>query len=193
MKVTCISDTHAQHEELDLDGGDLLIHTGDLTEYGTPAETEHFLTWFESQPFEYKVFIAGNHDFEFEHIDSYKVPAGVYYLQNSGVTLAGLNFWGSPYTLSSFGMAFELSPAQIATVWNQIPSGLDFLMTHLPPYGILDRQGNEYWGCPTLLETVLERKPKYHIFGHAHQGYGCLEKHGIQFLNVARGAVSFEI
>lgn len=193
MKITCISDTHGDHEALNLARGDLLIHAGDLTENGTTAEIADFLSWFEGQPFEYKVFIAGNHDFEFQYVANYKVPAGVYYLQNSGITLAGLKLWGSPHTLTSFGTAFELSSEQIAAVWNQIPSGLDFLMTHLPPHGILDRQGDVHWGCPLLLKTVLERKPKYHIFGHAHQGYGYLEQHGIHFLNVARGVLSFEI
>ena len=42
MKITCISDTHGHHLKLTkfLTGGDLLIHSGDVTEFGTKSELE---------------------------------------------------------------------------------------------------------------------------------------------------------
>lgn len=33
MNLTCISDTHTKHADLDLPGGDVLIHAGDFTNF----------------------------------------------------------------------------------------------------------------------------------------------------------------
>jgi hypothetical protein len=56
--------------------------------------------------------------------------------------------------------------------WNQIPDDTDILVTHGPPvgYGDLCYSGVRA-GCVELLTTVQQRvKPKYHIFGHIHEG-----------------------
>ena len=65
-KVSVIGDTHGCHRQLKLQPGNILIHTGDVTAYGLETEVLDFIDWFEKQPFEHKVFIAGNHDFFFE-------------------------------------------------------------------------------------------------------------------------------
>jgi predicted phosphodiesterase len=40
MKITFISDTHSKHHQItkDLDGGDLLIHAGDISTMGYKHE-----------------------------------------------------------------------------------------------------------------------------------------------------------
>lgn len=76
MKVVLISDTHNQHERLNLPPGDIIIHAGDITGSGTPRETLNFFQWFSSLPYTNKVFIAGNHDFAFEN-KSVSIPEGV--------------------------------------------------------------------------------------------------------------------
>ena len=67
MKIVMISDTHEKHNDIKLPAGDLLIHSGDLTRRGNNSSIINFLDWFSSQDFKYKVFIAGNHDWDFEH------------------------------------------------------------------------------------------------------------------------------
>ena len=62
MNLTIIADTHGLHDEIKLKPGTMLIHAGDITEYGTEDEVVDFLKWFSKQPFQYKIFIAGNHD-----------------------------------------------------------------------------------------------------------------------------------
>ncbi len=66
MKVTLISDTHTKHRncELDLPGGDLLIHAGDFMNSGYEVrEAEEFFKWFDQiKTYDTKVLIAGNHD-----------------------------------------------------------------------------------------------------------------------------------
>ena len=35
IRVCCISDTHSMHSQLDLEAGDILIHSGDFTGQGS--------------------------------------------------------------------------------------------------------------------------------------------------------------
>ena len=69
MKITHISDTHNKHNQLNgkLPGGDLLIHSGDITSLGRKDEVERFVKWFNGiDNYTNKVFIAGNHDMTFD-------------------------------------------------------------------------------------------------------------------------------
>ncbi|KKM07384.1 hypothetical protein LCGC14_1734470 [marine sediment metagenome] len=73
--------------------------------------------------------------------------------------------------------------------WAMIPDDTDILVTHGPPHGILDipKPPAEVrkCGCKKLLSAVLRVKPKVHIFGHIHGGYGRVEQDGIQFINAS--------
>lgn len=54
-------------------------------------------------------------------------------------------------------------------LWSMIPENTDILVTHGPPYGILDTNiQNQHTGCPHLLQRVLAIKPRLHVFGHIH-------------------------
>jgi Icc-related predicted phosphoesterase len=69
MKITHISDTHNKHNQLNglLSGGDLLIHSGDISSLGRQSEVERFVKWFNDiDNYTNKVFIAGNHDMTFD-------------------------------------------------------------------------------------------------------------------------------
>jgi Icc-related predicted phosphoesterase len=50
-----------------LPGGDLLIHSGDISSLGRKSEVERFVKWFNDiDNYTNKVFIAGNHDMTFD-------------------------------------------------------------------------------------------------------------------------------
>ena len=69
MRITHISDTHNKHNQLNglLPGGDLLIHSGDISSLGRQSEVERFVKWFNDiDNYTTKVFIAGNHDMTFD-------------------------------------------------------------------------------------------------------------------------------
>lgn len=58
---------------------------------------------------------------------------------------------------------------------NPIPDfpGVDVLMTHGPPMGILDKTSrNEPVGCEHLLRAARRCKPRLHCFGHIHEAWG---------------------
>jgi len=58
--------------------------------------------------------------------------------------------------------------------WDLIPDDTDVLVTHGPPLGFGDSlQHGGRSGCVQLLHVVQERvRPKYHVFGHIHEGEG---------------------
>ena len=189
MLLTLLSDTHGLHRELSaaVGSGDLIIHAGDITEYGTTEELEDFTDWFSGLPFKTKVFIAGNHDLVLEEGTCLahwraKLPPGIHYLENELLTLDGLKIWGSPCSPYFMGMAFNKRRGEaIRQVWQQIPQDTDILVTHTPPFGVLDGG----LGCEELSDRLLRVKPKMHVFGHIHRGYGWQESGKTKFINAA--------
>ena len=191
MKIVVISDTHGQHRKLKLPKGDMIIHSGDVSKRGHPIEIDDFLEWFSNLNFRHKVFIAGNHDFFLEgaHPDiiGRMIPKNVVYLNDSGIEIDGLKIWGSPITPYFHDWAFNRNRGEeIKLHWDLIPDDTEILITHGPPFGILDENvDGKRLGCEELLSRVLQVQPKYHIFGHIHEGYGMLVKKEVEFVNAS--------
>lgn len=189
MKFVVISDTHCRHHNLNLPKGDVLLHAGDISYKGKRTEAVDFIAWMDKQPFQYKIFIAGNHDFYFEQENMVAIqqflPPNVIYLCDSGVEVGGIKIWGSPYTPWFFNWAFNTPRgASINKHWKLIPQDTDVLITHGPPLGILDTVINgRHVGCKDLLKKVQEIKPKFHVFGHVHEAYGKIKRGETQFYN----------
>ncbi len=199
MKIVTISDTHGNHAALTLPEGDVLIHAGDISRRGRREEVEDFLQWFSQLDFQHKIFIAGNHDFFFEKRSAKEInsiiPDNVIYLNDSGIEINGINFWGSPITPWFFAWAFNRRRGKkIQAHWNKIPNRTNVLITHGPPEGVLDRTkfGNKA-GCKDLLLKVQEIKPQYHIFGHIHEGYGQKTIGETTFINASVMDVSYNM
>jgi Icc-related predicted phosphoesterase len=193
MKVIAISDTHGQHiaKSLVLDDADMIIHAGDISLNKKERSVIDFLNWYSSLDYKYKIFIAGNHDFFFEKEKDEKIknliPQNIIYLNDSGVNIEGINIWGSPIQPLFYNWAFNRRRgAEISKHWELIPENTDILITHGPPFSILDKTtGNDYVGCKDLLVKLNKIKPKFHIFGHIHEGYGQIEKEGTIFINAS--------
>jgi Icc-related predicted phosphoesterase len=191
LKFVTISDTHGQHSRLTLPEGDVLIHAGDVSRMGKEGQVLDFIQWFGQQPFEHKIFIAGNHDFYFEKMPDDVIgkiiPKNVVYLNDSSVTINGIKIWGSPISPWFYDWAFNrYRGADIRRHWDLIEPDTDILVTHGPVYNILDRTTRgEHVGCEDLLHTVNTIKPKVHICGHIHEAYGRREVGGTTFINAS--------
>lgn len=191
MRFVAISDTHSKHLSVKLPRGDVLLHAGDVSYKGKREDIIGFLEWFSKQKFQYKIFIAGNHDFFFEKANEVEIqnaiPANVIYLYDSGIEINGIKIWGSPVTPKFFNWAFNRKRGEeIRKHWELIPSNTDILMTHGPAYGFLDMTGDEkHTGCQDLLRRLLVIKPKFHVFGHIHESYGNIKRSGIQLINAS--------
>ncbi|MCB0331251.1 MAG: metallophosphatase domain-containing protein [Bdellovibrionales bacterium] len=197
MRLVCVSDTHssADLDQLAVPDGDLLIHTGDLTGYGSLAQLEEFNDWVGKQPHRYKIVIAGNHDDELQadFAKAARILSNCHYLQDSDVVIEGIKFYGMPW--HNDGWAFSLeSAADIQQKLQAIPLDTDVLLTHAPPKGVLDRTGKgSNAGLDGLLDRVLLIDPTLHIFGHIHEGYGQFTKAGTLFVNASTCDVGYKL
>jgi Icc-related predicted phosphoesterase len=183
LKLVLISDTHGLHDKLVLPPGDILVHAGDLTNMGKIHEIKAAAMWLRGQlqDFKYVVCVGGNHDFGLEAF--YKEGredilrkdffGDVHYLRDNAVILDGVKFWGSPWQPEFFDWAFNLRRGeQLKARWDRIPHQTDVLITHGPSMGVLDQVGHEHVGCADLRQAVERIKPRVHVFGHIHCGYG---------------------
>jgi Icc-related predicted phosphoesterase len=200
-RITFISDTHTKHDKVTgfLTGGDLLVHAGDLTGRGYITEIENFMTWYDNiNNYDTKVFIAGNHDFGFEN-DNEKVKGlltgykTIEYLQDDLLMVGEdydnmIKIWGSPWQPEFNNWAFNLPRGEkLKEKWDMIPVDTDILITHGPPFGKLDYvpYDSVNVGCEELMKRVQEIKPKIHVFGHIHEGYGYVFDGTTHFINAA--------
>ncbi|KAK6433933.1 hypothetical protein LTR95_009881 [Oleoguttula sp. CCFEE 5521] len=188
VTVVCISDTH--NLQPPLPPGDHLVHAGDLTGWGTFDEIQAQLSWLSSQPHEYKIVIAGNHDLLFDEAflanhPEHRDPRGrtrddidfgsVTYLQDERITLTfakakrALNVYGSPWTPQYGTSAFQYPRER--NVWsNRVSSLTDVLVTHGPPAGFNGIKPSA--GCVCLRQEVARVKPSPMVSGHVHVARG---------------------
>lgn len=175
MRIVCVSDTHGLHRQLSLPNGDILVCTGDFTRRGRRAEVEEFDRWLSILPHKHKVIIAGNHDFLFEQDPAARdlIQHGTY-LQDELCEKDGVCIYGSPWQPRFFDWAFNLDRGlPLRNIWAKIPSGIDILLTHGPPHGILDTTARGLRvGCEELTLAIQRVRPKLHVFGHIHESYG---------------------
>ncbi len=207
MRIVCISDTHGKHEQIKLPEGDVLIVAGDFTRTGNCLEVVEFCHWVKKQKFGHVLLSAGNHDLVYEAAKSYKperlkiakdamLDASITYLEDSGVTINDVNFYGSPWQPEFCNWAFNLPRGTaLARKWAQIPDNTNVLITHGPPYGILDSVEDNHYnhgrdlhqGCADLTERVSRLKNlKLHCFGHLHlDGGTSVVVNGVTYVNAA--------
>lgn len=202
MKITFISDTHNKHHEVTslLPGGDLLIHAGDATSRGYSNEISEFLNWFNGlDGYTHKIFIAGNHDWGFQESPDMcrqllKFYPNVTYLQDNLEVIgedydSAVKVYGSPWQPEFYNWAFNLprQGLELEVKWNDISPDTDILITHGPPWGHLDtvKGRTDNLGCEVLSERLKSLKPKIHVFGHIHTGYGYKFDGDTHFFNAA--------
>jgi predicted phosphohydrolase len=190
LRIVCISDTHELHRELVVPFGDVLIHAGDFTFFGKGTRAiVDFNAWLGDLPHTHKVVTCGNHEYAFESDTGLRhlITNGTLLL-NEAVTIGPAKVWASPLTPHHGGAFARINAADRAQVYASIPADTDILVTHGPPYGVLDRSPAEYPGPAgdrELREAVLRVRPKLHVFGHVHAGYGVRPTTHTVFVNAA--------
>ena len=157
LNIFAFSDTHGHHQALKVpEKTDILICVGDAVEDNLKGrEYDDFIDWFAAQPGKWKIFVPGNHELSFdlgqvEAIEKAMTDRGITVLQDAvedcdGVIICAIS-----------------GNASIAD--EDIPTDIDILVTHYPPFGILDQD----LGSPEILNFVLKATPHYHLFGHIH-------------------------
>lgn len=192
MRFVHISDIHNWHNNIKVPDGDCLIVSGDFTGLGTIQEIASFNHWLGTLPHRHKIVVAGNHDklFETNRSLAEAMLSNAKYLEDKEIIIEGIRIYGSPWQKEFHNWAFNLpAGAPLKEKWDLIPSGIDILVTHSPPFGILDyipgHHSYQHLGCPELLDAVMRINPTYHLFGHIHYAHGIEIRNGTTFINSA--------
>jgi Icc-related predicted phosphoesterase len=184
MRIWLISDTHTQHAGLAVPQAEMVIHCGDEANSADVAENAQqcrdFFEWFTELPIPQKLFVPGNHSTAIEQgaVSPADYPS-VRFLLHESFHFDGLRIFGSPYTPQHHDWVFMRPRSSMNDVWQTVPSGVDLLITHGPPKGILDltydgeAKAIVQGGCSALRSHVDTRiQPKVHAFGHFHDQHG---------------------
>jgi Icc-related predicted phosphoesterase len=209
MDIYILGDNHGQYTKLlsiiskfDLRDS-YILHVGDGGE-GFHDQNESFDLYdrlnsvFLSRNIQY-LSIRGNHSNpDFFH-GNFKFSNFELLEDYSFREIEGIKFWGSPVTPRFFDWAFNRD-GDIQQHWNMIPHDTNVLITHGPPYGILDftARDRKPVGCHYLRRRLFDLKDlKVHSFGHIHEGFGQQigddeDFEGVHFINASYLNLSYD-
>lgn len=184
MIIVAISDTHQKHNRIQMPEGDIFLFAGDMSFFNNSRQHYvDFNNWLGTLPYKHKIIVAGNHDVLFQRDPNLarSLVTNCTYLQDEEIIVEGLKFYGSPWQKWYYDWAFNLPEKSkiLKEKWDKIPNDTDVLITHSPPFQILDQDfKGESLGCELLQKRIFEIKPKLHVFGHIHGSGGKRTKIG---------------
>ena len=180
MKIIAISDLHGHLPKLP--EADVVCIVGDITSDGHRKDAaaqwrwynEVYLFWVEALPARKVITVAGNHDYCFLEHSPISTDKHIY-LENSGVTIDGYTFYGTPNTRPPMNnFAFSQKSERLTEIFNQIPDKLDFLLCHAAPFGVNNcgmlGDGSADIGNAELTEAIKDKDIGYILCGHVHTG-----------------------
>lgn len=182
-KIIATSDLHGALPEIP--ECDILLVGGDL-----PPAINHslgfqlewlmtdFYNWLKTVPATHKIWIAGNHDFVLEKMDTDTIRdmMGGTYLLDETVEVEGLRIHGTPWTPNLPDWAFPAEGKKAIEKFAKIPE-CDILLSHGPPRGFGDivpdyHMGYAHCGSELLQGRIRELEIPIVVCGHIHEGYG---------------------
>jgi Icc-related predicted phosphoesterase len=173
-----------------------------------------FLTWFGNLPHKHKLLCFGNHELleSQANYDQWAVRRGrsagsrdvhhvrgkclqlmkqlnITYLEDSGVEIDGIKFWGSPVQPEFYSWGFNRKRGDdIKKHWDRIPDNTNVLITHGPMKGMRDYvpYTNEHVGCEDLQDRIATLKDlRLHVSGHIHLQSGRSQVGKVTFVNAS--------
>jgi len=174
MKILLVCDLHGSVEALERIRNasyDAIVIAGDVqyTEYAEEVAKLRDL-----------YFIPGNMDMSVLAIMKKQDIHGKT-VQIGKIKIAGFGF-ASPGPFNTPG---ELSEQKIEEGISKLDIDQDtLLITHAPPFGILDEINETHAGSTAIRDFVFSRKPFMHAFGHIHEIEGSIRSEGIEFVKL---------
>lgn len=194
MKIALISDVHAQWYNLIIPECDLLISAGDYSYRGELPVVKAFHKWLSMQPAKHVISLQGNHELWVEKNwgrarDTVRyIDSRIHFVWEKTITIEGKKIHCSSVTPEFNNWAYNRKHGdEIRTHWDRIPFDTEILVTHGPPYGILDMTSDfRNVGCKDLEIKVQElHQLKLHVFGHIHDSSGEHCKFNKLFINAS--------
>ncbi len=186
---------------------DVLVIAGDMTptdDHDAAVQARwldtDFRTWLEDAPARHIVGIAGNHDFVFDRAPG-RLPVDLpwTYLQDAGVTIEGVSFWGSPWTPWFFDWAFNAPKGDTAEdflreKYARVPDDTDVLVVHGPPAGYGDRTSRGMTvGSTAFLDLVRRTQCELAVFGHIHEDRGSWTVGQSRLMNASAVTLEYQL
>jgi predicted phosphohydrolase len=180
IKFICTSDTHDRFQDMKIPEADVLLHAGDFTKHKHSLQgLVRFNEFLGTLPHKYKYVIGGNHEVSLSRNEKNEAKlTNATYIKHQKIELFGgavVLFMsnvrpgrGCCYKAEAFGVDYRM----IGSFWDEIPSGVDIVVTHHPAYGIADVEALGHVGCPKLLDALERVQPFVHISGHVHHCHG---------------------
>lgn len=200
MRIAAISDVHGKWNRLVVPECDLLISAGDYSFKGERHMTRDFHKWLNKQKAGSIISVMGNHELivqqnfnESKEIARQVCPR-VRFMEEGALDIGGFKIWCSAWTPWFMNWAYNANRGtEIARHWSFIPDETNILITHGPPYGILDvvydaneEVPDENVGCVDLMNRINQLKElKLHVFGHIHGSSGEVCFNGVKYINAA--------
>jgi Icc-related predicted phosphoesterase len=179
------------------DNIDVFVHAGDLMYHGTESEWNTRVRSLASVQAKLKLYVPGNHDLFVQH---YTGPANQDLRSIADVRMLGthpkfytytlknkMKVLGLPFVTELPGWAFNETEERLYWMVEQLVAehkkdGIDMVISHSPPYGILD---GSHWGVKAWNILQYALKPEIWICGHIHENYGMHLKDGTTYYNVS--------
>lgn len=198
VRLCHVSDTHGLDiSQIPLDGIDVIVHSGDfqptkgrrMGERIQPVKEWRYQQdwilnkagkilsdWAGNRPF---LLTNGNHDFYpcVDSLKSFGMNATDLFTEDFTPTVIdGISFFGYPNVPFVDGeWNRETQESELAVAARKFPD-VDVLVTHAPPYAVLDYDAGHHWGSTAFANEYMYcregREPRVWMCGHVHGAAG---------------------
>lgn len=185
MRLLVISDIHGRKKVIEWTNArirdhdiDAVLVLGDITQFGPMSWAEEFLSDLDAPGYA----IPGNCD----------PPAITEFIEKGGTSLHGRKIELGGYVLIGVGGSNptifetpnEMSEEEICDIVSPLMEEEVILVSHAPPYGILDvPPSGSHTGSTCLRDLIDEFKPRVVLSGHIHEARGIVREKGTIFMN----------
>lgn len=197
MKILACSDLHGYLPYIE--PCDILVLGGDYAPYENHDRTfqrcwfeGEFAKWLASVPAKHIVGIAGNHDFALEN-EYFANELCWHYLQDKGVKIEGIDFYGVPWVPNLQRWAFHANDMTLHKKYQKVPEKTDVVISHGPPFMIADlsspRFGSMHCGHNAVNKMLERVQPTVCVSGHIHESHGL---YSIPYANTTVASVAIK-
>ena len=189
LRIVHFSDTHnrlvprqKKGGSLSLPAGDIFIHSGNFSLTGSAEDYAQFNNWLESVSdlYPYRIVVLGSKDVKETGTRWDKAKAmlsnATHVLCHEACVVRGLKVYGCSWHwgVKSNGTIRSGAPGGTSLRYDEIPAGIDVLITHGPSFGVLDKVGGakEHWGSRELTDHLKRVEPLLHLHGHVKESRG---------------------
>ncbi|MDE1971071.1 MAG: metallophosphoesterase [Patescibacteria group bacterium] len=174
-KICCIADLHGSLPVIE--PCDILLIAGDICPEQNQREwmLHIFEPWAKALQCTI-IAVAGNHDRILQVLPfvGWLKALPITFLDNTEIiSVNGIHIYGTPWHKRFGNGVFMAEEEDLQEIYSQIPKNIDILLTHGPPYVVLDHvSGFGPQGGKALRAAISLKKPKYVVCGHLHNNYG---------------------